>query len=250
VSFLVHAALIALMLMPVATGTLERMELIEQGAGGPGPAGGGGGGTRGTGGDPFRERVRYIPVARPAPAAQTAVETVVPPPPPVVEPVLPPQPVPQPVPQPTQPTVAAAAAAAAPIPGAAVTGTGGGSGNDGSAGQGPGSGGGIGSGIGTGRGSGVGPGTGGGTAQANYPPTPTEMFLPPLPAPSRVKGFTLIATFEVDERGRVIRMDFTRTPDRGYNNRLEEVLKNTRFRPGTTPDGTPIRATVQLTYVF
>jgi hypothetical protein len=64
---------------------------------------------------------------------------------------------------------------------AAQSGTGGGTGRDGSAGNGPGTGGGNGSGTGTGRGSGNGPGTGGGL-QANYPPSPTELFIPPLPS--------------------------------------------------------------------
>ena len=75
--------------------------------------------------------------------------------------------------------------AIAPTPG-----TGGGTGRDGTTGDGPGAGGGVGSGIGTGRGSGIGPGTGGGS-QANYPPSPTELFIPPLPMPDKVRGFHL-----------------------------------------------------------
>ena len=107
----------------------------------------------------------------------------------------------------------------------------------------------MGSGSGTGRGSGVGPGTGGGL-QANYPPTPTEMFLPPFPVPSKVKGFHLIAEFEVDEGGRVLEMKFTETRDGDYNRKLREILRAIRFRPGTKPDGTPVRMKTQIEYSF
>jgi hypothetical protein len=72
------------------------------------------------------------------------------------------------------------------------------------------------------------------------------MFIPPLPVPSSVKGFHLIAEFDVDERGRVLAMTFTQTRDRSYNRRLEDVLKGFRFRPGTRPDGTPIRMKAQV----
>jgi protein TonB len=132
---------------------------------------------------------------------------------------------------------------------APVSGTGGGSGRDGTSGNGPGSGGGVGSGIGTGRGSGIGPGTGGGT-QANYPPTPTELFIPPLPMPDKVRGFHLIAEYDIDSTGKVLDFNFTPTKDGGYNDRLKAVLKSFKFRPGTTPDGTPIRMKAQIVYDF
>jgi hypothetical protein len=103
--------------------------------------------------------------------------------------------------------------------------------------------------VGTGRGSGTGPGTGGGT-QANYPPTPTEMFLPPLPAPSNVRGFRLLAEFDVDSTGRVLDFTFTETRNGGYNRQLRDVLRAIRFRPGTRPDGTPVRMKAQLEYTF
>ena len=126
-----------------------------------------------------------------------------------------------------------------------IAGAGGGSGRDGSAGNGPGRGGGVGSGVGTGRGSGTGPGTGGGT-QANYPPQPIELFLPPYPIPDNVKGFHLVAEFDVDSTGRVLSMDFTPTPNRGYNRRLGDVFRSFKFRPGTTPDGTPVHMKAQI----
>ena len=218
-----------------------------QGAGGPGPAGGGGGGHRGTGG--IQERVRYIRV----------VET---PPPPTPKPVVTPPPVipkPQVVPPPPQikPVQVTAEIKAdikpaetpkieAPAP---IAGSGGGTGRDGSAGSGPGAGGGVGSGIGTGRGSGIGPGTGGGT-QENYPPSPTELFIPPLPMPDKVRGFHLVAEYDVDETGKVLDFTFTPTRDGGYNKRLDEVLRSFKFRPGTKPDGTPIRMKAQIIYDF
>ena len=223
VSLLLHVALIVLLLLPLAvSGELREM---AQGAGGPGPAGGGGGGTRGTGALKA-ELLRFVRIAPPAAQPQPAV----------VPPVTPP-----PVPPPVQPPIETGK-----LPQPSVTaGTSGGTGADGTAGTGPGSGGGVGSGIGTGRGSAVGPGTGGG-GQANYPPTPIEMFIPPLPVPSSVKGFHLIAEFDVDDKGKVVGMVFGETPDRGYNRRLADVLRGYRFRPGTQPDGTPIRMKFQL----
>jgi protein TonB len=248
-SALVHVLVIALLLTPIATHEGFVQE-IAQGAGGAGPAGGGGGGKRGTGG--VQERVHYIQTAPPPPTPAPTPAVV---PPPVIQPpkaeVIPPPP---PVVKPPEPTPAKIEAKAEPAKAEATAptpGTGGGSGADGSAGNGPGSGGGVGSGIGTGRGSGVGPGTGGGT-QANYPPTAIEVFIPPLPVPDKVHGFHLIAEFEVDETGKVVdgSFKFTPTPDRGYNRRLDDVLKNTKFRPGTTPDGKPIRMKAQIIYDF
>jgi hypothetical protein len=128
-------------------------------------------------------------------------------------------------------------------------GTGGGRGTDGSAGNGSGSGGGIGSGVGTGRGSGVGAGTGGG-AGTIYPPTPTELFIPPMPPPSKIKGFELIAQFDVDSTGKVIDFKFTETKDGAYNKKLKEILGSVRFRPGVNGLGVPVRATTQIVYTF
>lgn len=242
-SVLMHVAVLLLLLVPPALHTGDVTE-IEQGAGGAGPAGGGGGGR--TGGEaPSRERVRYVALA---PAPQPA-RTQVPVPPVVTQPkpvVPPPTPAPQPVqPQPT-PTPAATVA---PPTAAPVSGSAGASGNAGGAGAGPGSGGGVGSGVGPGRGSGVGPGTGGGS-QADYPPSPVDVFIPPLPMPARVRGFHLIAQFDVDSTGRVLGFVFTPTPDRGYNRKLDGVFKGFKFRPGTRPDGTPIRMKAQITFDF
>jgi protein TonB len=247
-SVILHLALIIFLATDFASHENSNIKEIPQGAGGPGPAGGGGGGKRGTGG--VKERVAYVEIA-PAPAPVPTVPREIPPitkPVPAVVP--PPTPPPQevkpvePVPTPKIEIAPPKAEAVAP-----VVGTGGGSGKDGTAGNGPGSGGGVGSGVGTGRGSGIGPGTGGGN-QANYPPTPTEMFIPPLPMPDKVRGFRLIAEYDVDSTGKVLEFNFTPTKDGGYNSRLRDVLKSFKFRPGTTPDGKPIRMKAQIVYDF
>jgi periplasmic protein TonB len=165
-----------------------------------------------------------------------------------------PQPIPPPVIKPPEITPEAKidikVEAAKPTESSApVAGNGGGTGRDGSAGSGPGTGGGYGSGTGTGRGSGNGPGTGGGT-QANFPPSPTEMFIPPLPMPDKVRGFHLVAEYDVDSTGKVVDFMFTPTRDGDYNKRLKDVLKSFKFRPGTKPDGTPIRMKAQIVYDF
>lgn len=246
-SLAVHLLIILLLLTDFSR--LHVGDVIEkpQGAGGPGPAGGGGGGHRGTGG--VKERVRYVKVAEAPPPTPTPVVT----PPPVIKPPVVPPPPPQQV-KPAEVTpelkadvkVAEVPKIEAPAP---VAGSGGGTGRDGTAGNGPGAGGGVGSGIGTGRGSGIGPGTGGGM-QADYPPSPTELFIPPLPMPDKVRGFHLVAEYDVDETGKVIDFKFTPTRDGGYNKRLDEVLRSFKFRPGTKPDGTPIRMKAQIIYDF
>lgn len=226
-SVFVHLAIIILLFSPFAL--MGEIEELEQGAGGPGPAGGGGGGNRGTG-RLRAEVLRFVRVAPPMPTPKPAV-TLPPPTPPVM---VPPTPMPLPaaeVPKEPEPTM--------PV------GTGGGTGTDQTSGTGPGSGGGVGTGIGAGRGSATGAGTGGGT-QENYPPTTIELFIPPLPTPASVKGFHLIAEFDVDESGRVLAVKFNETRDRGYNKRLTEMLRGYRFKPGTRPDGTPIRMKAQI----
>jgi periplasmic protein TonB len=245
-SLALHILVILLLVSDFTTHTGDVKER-PQGAGGPGPAGGGGGGHRGTGG--IQERVRYVRVAEAPPPVPTPVVK----PPPVVQPKPPVVPPPQ-VKPPAEITpelkaevkVADLPKIEAPAP---VPGSGGGTGRDGSAGSGPGAGGGVGSGIGTGRGSGIGPGTGGG-AQADYPPSPTELFIPPLPMPDKVRGFHLVAEYDVDETGKVLDFKFTPTRDGGYNKRLDEVLRSFKFRPGTHPDGTPIRMKAQIIYDF
>jgi protein TonB len=225
-SFLLHALVVLLIVAPFAL--TKDITLIEQGAGGAGPAGGGGGGTRGTGGV-RHETLRYVTIAPPVAPS---------PPPPVVPPPVQPK---IELPKPELPAVEAPRIA----PLSPIAGVGGGTGTDGTAGSGTGSGGGVGTGVGTGKGSGVGAGTGGGRTE-NYPPTPIEMFIPPMPVPRSARGAKLVVQFDVDEVGKVRGIEFTPTPDRGYNRRLREVFETFRFRPGTRPDGTPVRMKFQL----
>ena len=221
VAIALHVALVMLFLWEKNYG-VDEIAPIQQGAGGPGPAGGGGG--RSSPRLEFIQFVEALPVPPPTPKPTFVFKPpeIKPPPPPVVEQL----PIPEPV-----------VASGTSTSGSAV---------DPTAGAGPGSGGGVGSGIGTGKGSSVGPGTGGGNGE-NYPPTPAEMYLPPLPVPAGIRGFKVIAEFDVDEKGKVISFKFTETRDRGYNRRLQDVLKTYRFRPGTRPDGTPIRMKAQVT---
>lgn len=246
VSVAIHLLIIGLFVAPffLSTAVLAR---IEQGAGGSGPAGGGGGGHRGTGGTV--ETLRYVRIARDPVPTPTSI-TPPPPLPVVVPPKVEP---PKPKPADTPPAPAPQQQSVVPAPQATVAsiarGAGGGSGNDGTAGAGPGSGGGIGSGIGTGRGSATGSGTGGGNG-INFPPQPIEFFLPPLPPPSSVRGFRFIAEFDVDSTGRVLDFKFTETRDGDYNRRIASVLRAMRFRPGTRPDGSPLRMKAQVGYEF
>jgi protein TonB len=248
ISVLLHLLIIVLITADFSSHTglvIER----EQGAGGPGPAGGGGGGHRGTGG--VREHIQYVQVA-PPPAPTPKPQAVIPPPTPLPKPVVPPPTPPVVKPPEVIPEVKQAVAKMdikAPEATAPTLGTGGGTGSDGTNGTGPGTGGGTGTGIGTGKGSGIGPGTGGGR-QENYAPTPTELFLPPLPYPGKLHGFHLVAEFDVDENGKVLDWKFNPTGDGGYDRRLSDVLKSTRFRAGMTPDGKPIRMKAQIVYDF
>jgi protein TonB len=244
VSVLVHALVIALLVIPffLPTSVIARM---QQGAGGAGPAGGGGGGRLGTGGTV--ETLHFVRIAPDPPRAPTTKPAVAPPIPKIAPPLPTPRPVVTPPAQkPEQQSVVPAPATTV----AAVTpGTNGGSGRDGTSGAGPGSGGGVGSGVGPGRGSANGPGTGGGN-QANYPPTVVDMNLPPMPAPKEVRGMTVIAEFDVDSTGRVLDFKFTETPDGSYNRLIASALRTTKFRPGTRPDGTPLRMKAQISIAF
>lgn len=247
-SFGLHLLIVLLFIVPYLAHEVIAVR-ENRGAGGAGPSGGGGGGRGGTGGV-TAERLYWVPISPPAPAPAAAPERerVVPPPPPppVVtpppEPTVVPPPPPTPTPEPAQAAAPSEVPAAAAVAGAATLGVGGGSGTDGSAGSGPGRGGGVGSGIGTGRGSGIGPGTGGG-ADSIHPPTPVSLGLPPLDIPRKVRPYSLIAYYDVDERGNAKLLGFNETSDRGFNKRLRDVLRDVRFRPATRLDGRAVRDT-------
>jgi protein TonB len=227
----VHALILFLILAPIV-GSSDFTHAPSVGGGGPGPAGGGGGGVNGPGTGEHLEfvRVRSDPTVMPKPKPLT------------VPPVKPPEP----KPQVESPIVPAPPVSTTPV---TATTTGEGTGNAGTAGAGPGSGGGVGSGVGTGRGSNVGPGTGGGPGK-DYPPTLRDLFIPPLPAPDRIKPYHLIAWFDVDEKGKAKLISFNPSRDGGYNRRLVEVLRSLVFRPGVHADGTPMRDTVDVHFIF
>ena len=242
-SIVVHFLMIWLLLRPEALKNLNPdIKVVDQGNLGNGIAGGGGGGTRGTGG------VKFVQVTPPPQAATPPkVEPVIPPLQPIVEP---PKPVlPEPTPAIELPKLATAEPKAEIKVESPIIGTGGGIGNDGTRGNGPGSGGGIGNGIGTGTGSGTGPGTGAGTL--NYIPCKSiEMPIFPLPVPANVRGFKLTVNFDVDDKGKVLKWEFTPTKSGDYNRKINETLKGFRFKPGTTLEGVPIRTTCQFGWDF
>jgi periplasmic protein TonB len=231
-SVAVHALLVALLLSPAVHSGFSGTPAV--GGGGPGDPGGGGGGGGARAQRSAGDRLQFVTI-RPAPAPPPEAVAAVP----DASQVRPPEP--QSPAAPALPTV--------PVGTAIATGEGEGSGGGTGAGAGPGTGGGVGSGIGTGRGSGVGPGTGGGPGEI-YPPTPTQFFLPPLPAPERIKPYHLIAWFDVDERGNATLLSFNPSRDAGYNRRLRDVLLTLRFRPAVRADGTPVRDTVDIHYIF
>jgi protein TonB len=225
----VHAVVLFLVVAPIVAST-DFVHDPSVGGGGPGPAGGGGGGSAGA--RSAGERLEFVRV-RPDPVVMEKVAT------PTVTPVKPAEPKPVPPAAPVAPT-------SDPL---LIPATGEATGTTGAAGAGPGTGGGVGSGVGTGRGSSVGPGTGGGPGK-DYPPTLRDLFIPPLPAPDRIKPYHLIAWFDVDERGNSKLISFNPSKDGGYNRRLTEVLRSLRFRPGVHADGTPMRDTVDVHFIF
>jgi hypothetical protein len=74
--------------------------------------------------------------------------------------------------------------------------------------------------------------------------------LPPLPAPSSIRGYHLIAYFDVDEKGNAKLLGFNPSRDGGYNKKLRDVLMALKFRPGVKADGTPVRDTVDIQFIF
>lgn len=69
----------------------------------------------------------------------------------------------------------------------------------------------------------------------------------PVPVPSKVRPYTLVAVFEVDETGRARLLQFNESKDSGYNKKLRAMLAEIRFRPAVTADGTPVRDTTTIT---
>ena len=255
-SLLAHLFLLLLLIGVEQRSTTLELRRVD-GAGGATPVGGGGGSPGGAagGGGVHGERVQYVALPpAPAPTPVTAPALVPPLLPPVV--AVPPKPQPvhplhppavvSPAPTPSIPTSPSAVRSDTPGIGSGVAGAATGAG---SGGAGPGTGSGVGSGEGTGKGSGTGPGTGGG-ADTTYPPTLRQMFLPPLPAPPKLRGFHLVARYDVDSIGRGTLLAFTPSPDGDYNRRLRETLRSMKFRPAVRRDGAPVRDTIDLEYSF
>ena len=74
------------------------------------------------------------------------------------------------------------------------------------------------------------------------------MLLPPSDPPARILPYTVVAFFDVDEKGRVLKFEFNESKDRDYNKKVKAVLAQVRFRPATTLEGIAIRATVKLEF--
>jgi protein TonB len=242
VSVVIHFLMIWLLIRPEALRNLNPdLKMTDQGNLGNGIAGGGGGGTRGTGG------VKFVQVAPPPePVTPPQTQPVLPPLEPKIE--LPKPVVPEPViPQLEPPKLAVTEPKAEVQIQSPAIGVGGGVGNDGTKGNGPGTGGGIGNGNGTGVGSGNGPGTGAGKLD-HIVCKNIEMLIPPLPAPANVRGFKVVAEFDVDERGKLLKVNFTPTRNGDYNRKLNDVLNRMRFKAGTTLEGVPMRTTCLMSF--
>jgi len=229
VAFLVHVGFGLLILRIAPTRNLD----YEAPAGPPGTddrlgGGGGGGGAQ----------IRFVALAPPPP-----------PPPPVA--VVPPPPVPPPVVEtPTPIPFPSPADTTPPKPTAdSANGSGPGSGT----GAGSGSGSGTGTGTGSGKGSGTGPGQGPGSGAGGraIPPEPRQLILPPPDIPKLLRGVTISVTFLIGPEGRVDHVRFSPEPDdRGFARKLEEVMRNYRFRPARGTDGLPVPGTFMVQVTF
>jgi mevalonate pyrophosphate decarboxylase len=80
-----------------------------------------------------------------------------------------------------------------------------------------------------------------------YPPYVTNLALLPIPVPSKVRPYTLVAVFEVDERGNARLLHFNETRDSNYNKKIRAMLDEVRFRPAVRADGTPVKDTTSIT---
>ena len=226
-ALLIHVGILALLIRVVPLRHLD-YQLNE---GTPGNQAGGGGGGGGA--------IRMV--ALPAPARPTMPPVVVPPPPPV--PIVPSvaEVVENPLPTPVPDTVPTRPDQAAPS----------GSGTGAGTGSGTGTGSGSGSGSGKGSGNGFGNGPGGGEGGKARPPEPRQLILPPPEIPKTLRGVTISVTFLVGPEGRVEGVRLSPEPqDRGFARKLEEVMRNYRFRPARGPDGLPVAGTITVELTF
>lgn len=118
------------------------------------------------------------------------------------------------------------------------------------AGAGPGAGGGEGGGTGGGVGVGKGPGADGGGG-GETAPEPRQLVLPPADYPKDMRGRRVEVTFYVAADGRVERISVApEIRDGGFARKFEEAMRNYRFRPARSPEGTPVPGITTVTVFF
>jgi periplasmic protein TonB len=159
--------------------------------------------------------------------------------------------VPRPEPAaPVPPPVVPPAADTARVPAPAEAGAGAIAGAGEGAGAGPGAGGGEGGGTGGGVGPGDGPGAGGEGVRETAP-EPRQLVLPPADYPKDMRGRRVEVTFYVAADGRVERISVApEIRDGGFARKFEEAMRNYRFRPARSPEGTPVPGTTTVTVFF
>ena len=233
-SILLHGAVIGALFFARWRDIRGWEEILDPGTA-QGRSGGGGGGGSIT--------VVALPaLQRPAPVA--VVVTV---PPPVI---AVPTPEVLPVPDPVEPVFQAAPTDTLPPDSVSTRSDGGRGGTGSGGGRGSGTGPGDGSGVGPGSGSGTGGGVGAGSGRAT-PPQPRQVILPPFDYPKEMRGQTFAVTFWVGTDGRVARVAVEPAiKDRGFAKRFAEVMRNYRFRPARSAEGTPIPGTTTVTISF
>ncbi len=120
------------------------------------------------------------------------------------------------------------------------------------AGQGGGTGGGEGGGVGPGKGPGTGPGVGtGGEGGKGRAAEPKHIILPPDDPPKELRGIDFKLTFFVNPDGTVNRVAVAPAiKDRKFANKINEVMRDYRFKPALGPDGTPIASTYVYTMKY
>jgi len=234
---LLHALIVALILLPPLLSAREALDVRNKAAGGRGPAGGGGGGTMGAGAlRDVRERLRFIVMPKtPASVAPAPVPTPAEPKKEETKPEVKPEP----------PAAAPPESVTAARPDSVGNGAAGRTGKDGTTGNGPGTGGGVGSGNGPGRGSGNGQGAGGGDDDI-HGATVVALPILPIPVPSKVRPYRMTAYFDVDTLGNATLISFNPSNDSRYNKRVKEMLLEMRFRPAVRRTGAPVRDTVAI----
>lgn len=217
-----HVAVIALLVW------MGRRHFFDSAAPGDAGRGGGGGGGGIRGIAVFTARAMGRPPAPPVPPHQQAL-------------TVPQQVVPLPE-SPPRDSLPAAPTPTAPT----ATGEGPGQGAGVGPGGGTGTGGGTGGGVGTGTGNDSGPGGGGGGGACQ--PFPYGMIMAPPGAPRELKGIPIAVTFQVSERGEVLRVHTDpEIRDRGYRNDFLDRMRQFTFRFARIAGCRQVAAEYQIT---